>query len=57
MNYIIMGLLLFSAGSAYSTYSAFHRYSPGILLGVVAAILGVVPMTLAVMHIIPEAEE
>jgi hypothetical protein len=57
MNYIILGLLLFSVGTAFSTYSAFQKYSPGILLGTVLAILGVVPMALAVMHIIPQNEE
>jgi len=57
MNYIILGLLLFSVGTAFSTYSAFQKYSLGILLGTVLAILGVVPMALAVMHIIPQNEE
>jgi sulfite exporter TauE/SafE len=57
MNYIILGLLLFSVGTAFSTYSAFQKSSPGILLGTVLAILGVVPIALAVMHIIPQSEE
>ncbi|MGC8505632.1 MAG: hypothetical protein ACP5NK_02860 [Thermoplasmata archaeon] len=57
MNYIILGLLLFSLGTAYSTYTAFQKFSPGILIGVVVAILGVIPIAMAVVHIIPQTEE